>query len=289
MTAAADEAEAVRTRRRLPSRSVRQGSITTALIVLGVATFFPLAFVFVTSFKDNTQFFNNFWTPSLPLHIENYSDAFNQLWPFLLNSVIYSAVTMALVIVLASISGFVFARYRFPGKQIIFLGFIGLLMVPSILTLAPRFVLVRNLGLLNNPLALILPWTSASLALGTWLMRTHFESIPTEIFEAVRLDGGSELAALRYIALPMSLPMVGTVAIWTLLMTWEDLIWPLVTMTDQQRMPILVGLLGFSSNYQTSWGPLFAGYVISALPLLLVFLLTSRYFVAGLTAGTGKL
>lgn len=270
---------------RLPS----QWCIVGALVLLGLATFVPLAFVFVTSFKDNTQFFHHFWTPTWPLHLENYSEAVRQLLPYILNSLFYSAATVAIVVLLTSISGFVFARYRFAGKQAIFLGFISLMMVPGILTLAPRFVLVQNLGLLNNPLAVILPWSSTSLALGTWLMRTHFESIPREIFEAVRIDGGSEIDALRYIAVPISLPMVATVAIWTLLLTWEDLIWPLVTMTDQTRMPLLVGLLGFSSSFQTQWGALFAGYVISALPLLIVFVLTSRYFVAGLTSGAGKL
>lgn len=281
---------ATTTRRGLGRRATRrQVAIIAGLVPLGIATFFPLAFVLLTSFKSNTQFYNDFWTPTWPLHPQNYADALHQLAPYILNSVFYSAATVVVVVVLTSISGFVFARYTFFGKQAIFLGFISLMMVPGILTLAPRFVLVRDLGLLNNPLAVILPWASSSLALGTWLMRTHFESLPQEIFEAVRIDGGSEFDALRYIAFPMSLPMVATVAIWTLLLTWEDLIWPLVTMTDPARMPLLVGLLGFSSTYQTQWGALFAGYVISAVPLLIVFLLTSRYFVAGLTSGAGKL
>ncbi|NOZ27518.1 MAG: carbohydrate ABC transporter permease [Chloroflexi bacterium] len=156
------------------------------------------------------------------------------------------------------------------------------------MTLAPRFILVRNLGLLNHPLALILPWIAGGQVLSTWLMRTYFQSIPAELFEAARIDGASDLHVFRLVAVPLARPMLATIAISTLIGTWNDLIWPLVTISDRRWMPLAQGLVQFSSSFETEWGPLFAGYVIASLPLLVVFIFTARYFVAGLTSGAIK-
>lgn len=274
--------------RRERSTGRRDWPLQSGLILLGTITFFPILFLVIASFKNNTQFYEQFWLPSWPPHPSNYSTAFAHLDRYIVNSIVYSSITVAGVIALASISGFVFARYTFPAKQFLFYAFISLLMVPGVLTLAPRFVLIRDLGFLNKPQALILPWIASGLVIGTWLMRNYFESIPKELFEAVRIDGGSEIDAFRMIAMPLALPMVMTVAINSLLATWDDLIWPLVTITDPDQMPLTVGLLRFSSGFETQWGTLFAGYVISAIPLLIVFVFSARQFVAGLTSGAIK-
>ncbi len=258
------------------------------LVFFGIITFYPFVFLIVSSLKNNTQFYHEFWLPTWPLRFYNYSIAFSRIYRYILNSICYSSVTILGVAVLASVSGFVFARYQFPGKQPLFYAFISLMMVPGVLTLAPRFILVRNLGLLNHPLALILPWIAGGQVLSTWLMRTYFQSIPAELFEAARIDGASDLHVFRLVAVPLARPMLATIAISTLIGTWNDLIWPLVTISDRRWMPLAQGLVQFSSSFETEWGPLFAGYVIASLPLLVVFTFTARYFVAGLTSGAIK-
>ena len=258
------------------------------LIALGILTFFPLVLVVITSFKSNTQFYHNFWLPELPLHLGNYSSAFRIIWRYIVNSVIYSGSTICLIAVIASVAGYVFARFRFPFKTVIFLGFITLIMVPGVLTLAPRFVLVRDFGMVNTPFALISVWVSGGLVLSTWLMRSYFESLPQELFDAAYVDGAAEWQVFIYVSVPLARPMLATVAMTTLISTWNDLIWPLVTITDKDKMPLALGVMQFSSDFETDWGTLFAGYVISSIPLLCVFAVAMRQFISGLTSGSIK-
>ena len=258
------------------------------LVCFGIVTFFPLVLVVITSLKSNTQFYHNFWLPELPFQLGNYSSAFRIIWRYIVNSVLYSGTTICLIAVIASVAGYVFARFRFPFKSVIFLAFITLIMVPGVLTLAPRFVLVRDLGMVNTPLALISVWVSGGLVLSTWLMRSYFESLPGELFDAAYVDGAAEWQVFTYVSVPLARPMIATVAMTTLISSWNDLIWPLVTITDRSKMPLAQGLMQFSSAYETDWGTLFAGYVISSIPLLCVFAVAMRQFISGLTSGAVK-
>jgi len=258
------------------------------LVAFGIVTFFPLVLVVITSLKSNTQFYHNFWLPELPLHTGNYSSAFRIIWRYIVNSVLYSGSTICLIAMIASVAGYVFARFIFPFKTALFLGFITLIMVPGVLTLAPRFVLVRDLGLVNTPGALISVWVSGGLVLSTWLMRSYFESLPQELFDAAYVDGAAEWQVFFYVSVPLARPMIATVAMTTLISSWNDLIWPLVTITDKDKMPLAMGLMQFSSDFETDWGTLFAGYVISSIPLLCVFAVAMRQFISGLTSGSIK-
>ena len=258
------------------------------LIVFGILTFFPLVLVVITSLKSNTQFYHNFWLPELPFQTGNYTSAFRIIWRYIVNSVIYSGSTICLIATIASVAGYVFARFRFPFKTVLFLAFITLIMVPGVLTLAPRFILTRDLGLLNTPLALISVWVSGGLVLSTWLMRSYFESLPQELFDAAYVDGAAEWQVFFYVSVPLARPMIATVAMTTLIGSWNDLIWPLVTITDKDKMPLALGLMQFSSEFETDWGTLFAGYVISSIPLLCVFAVAMRQFISGLTSGAVK-
>jgi ABC-type glycerol-3-phosphate transport system permease component len=260
----------------------------TILILFGIATFFPLVLVVITSLKNNTQFYQNFWLPAFPLQFQNYEVAFSRIWRYIMNSVIYSGSAIVFVATLSSIAGYVFARFKFPFKSPLFLAFITLVMVPGVLTLAPRFVMVRDFGLVNTPFALIIIWVSGGLVISTWLMRSYFESLPQELFDAAYVDGAADWQVFWFISMPLARPMIATVAMTTLISTWNDLIWPLVTITDKDTMPLAQGLMQFSSSFETDWGPLFAGYVISSIPLLLVFVVAMRQFISGLTSGAVK-
>lgn len=258
------------------------------LAFFGIITFYPLLLVVITSVKNNTQFYQQFWLPTLPFYFSNYVVAFERVYRYILNSMFYSSTVIVGVAVLSSISGFVFARYQFPGKQVLFLLFISLIMIPGVLTLAPRFVLVRDLRLLNQPLGLIIPWLSGGLVVSTWLMRSHFESLSQDLFDAAYIDGAADWQVFLWLAVPLARPMLATVTITSLIATWNDLIWPLVTITDRRWMPLAQGLVQFSSSFETDWGPLFAGYVLASLPLLVIFVVAMKQFISGLTSGAVK-
>ena len=260
------------------------GSILGVLVLVSL---FPYLFMLVGSLKDNTQFYHSYWSLSLPFHWENYAQAWSSIRGYLLNSLVAAGASLLGVLVLGSISAFVFARYRFPGREFLFTLIVCLLMVPSISSQVPLFILIRNLGLVNTRLALILPYIAGGVVLATFLMRTFFQQIPDELFEAAHIDGAGGLQMYWRITLPLSGPIIGTIALLTLINVWNDYFWPLVTITDDSLRTVTTGLAFLQGQYITLWGPLFAGYVVASLPLLILFSLASRYFIAGLGGAVG--
>jgi ABC-type glycerol-3-phosphate transport system permease component len=160
-----------------------------------------------------------------------------------------------------------------------------LIMLPGILLVIPMFTLIVSIGWINTIQSVVLPFTAVQVSFGMFLMRTFFETLPTEYFEAARLDGASELQLFYRIALPLAAPAFSTLAILNLLFVWNDIIWPLIVLLDGSKHPISIGVLSFSGQYTTDYGPLFAGYVLASLPLLIVFAFTARRFMAGLQGG----
>ena len=260
------------------------------LVVLGIFTFYPLIFTLFTSFKDNSQFFSTFWGPALPLHWSNYADAWRQLYPVLLNTIFVGVVSAFGVVFLASLAAYVFARHRFPGSSIFFYAIIALLMIPGVLTLIPLFLLVKDLGLLNSYWVLILPYIAGGQAFAIFVLRSFIAALPEEIFESARIDGAHEFTIYRHIAVPMAKPILGTLAILSLLGTWNDYIWPSVTLRNQDLWTISLKLVSFSSQWASlqQYGPMFAGYVIASIPLLILFMFTMRLFIEGLASGAIK-
>jgi ABC-type glycerol-3-phosphate transport system permease component len=259
--------------------------ITIVLVFLALLTYVPFASVIINSFKDSRQFFTQFWLPTFPLHPENYSTAWPIIWQSIQNSLVYSIPTLVLVLAVSGLTGYAFARYRFWGREVLFLLMLILIMLPGILLVIPMFVQMRDMGWVNTVQGVVLPWTAVQIPFGMFLMRTFFETLPREYFEAARLDGASELQLFYRIALPLATPAFSTLGILTLLFTWNDLIWPLIEILDSTRYPISIGVLAFSGAYGTNFGVTFAGYVIASIPLVLVFMFTARRFMAGLQGG----
>lgn len=260
------------------------------LIFFGVLTFYPLVFTVFTSFKDNSQFYSTFWGPAFPLHWQNYSDAWRQLYPVLLNTILVGVVSAAGIVLLASLTAYVFARHRFPGRDFFFYAIIALLMIPGVLTLIPLFLLVKDLGLLNTYWVLILPYIAGGQAFAIFVLRSFIASQPEEIFESARIDGANEFTIYRSIAMPMAKPILGTLAILALLNTWNDYIWPSVTLRNPDMWTISLKLVSFSSQWASlqQYGPMFAGYAIASIPLLILFMFTMRLFIEGLATGAIK-
>ncbi|HEY6739906.1 MAG TPA: carbohydrate ABC transporter permease [Actinopolymorphaceae bacterium] len=268
----------------MSSRS-RQPVVVGTLSVLAFVGLFPYLFMFVASFKSNEQFNVDYWTPSWPLHASNYLDAWTQIQPYFVTSIVVAAAAIIGTVALAAVGGFVFARYRFFGRSFLF-GFVAaLMMVPGIASLIPLFVLMRDLGLLNTRIVLVLPHIAGGTVLATILMKTFIEQIPQELFDSARVDGAGGVRLFFSIMLPLSLPVIGTVSLLTVIGVWNDFFWPLLTITEDSLRTVPVGIQFFQGQNVTSWGPLFAGYTLASIPLLLLFMFLSKWFLAGIQGG----
>lgn len=273
----------------LPMKRWRVAPLYALLGVLVALTFAPFFFMLTLSLKDNAQFYKSFWAISLPLHWENFGIAFTELLPYLVNSVIVSGASVLGVVLFSCFAAYAFARFHFVGRELLYYMVLALMMIPSILMLVPQFLLVKNLGLLGTRWAMILPYIAGGQVLAVFIMRAFFAGLPEELFEAARIDGAGELGAFWRIALPLTTPVLGTVAIMQVLATWNDYVWPFVVTSQSPNLrTLVVGLVAFQQRHYTDWGPLMAGYTLAALPLVILFFFTVRYFVEGLTAGALK-
>lgn len=218
-----------------------------------------------------------------------YSFSWKTLRPYMLNSFIVSLSTVAGVLLIGTMSAFIFSRYRFPGDKILFGLILSLMMIPGILTLVPSFLLVKKLGLLNSYWVLILPYVAGGQVMAIYLFKSFFDDLPQDLFEAAHLDGATPLQIYWHVVLPLSLPVVSVVSILKLVSSWNNFLWPFITNTDAHYHVIASGLyLMNSSNIGSNFSTMFASYIISSLPLLILFLYATKPFIRGVTSGAFK-
>jgi ABC-type glycerol-3-phosphate transport system permease component len=265
-------------------------AIVTSAIMIG-----PLYWMLATSFKVQSSVFAAppQWIPS-PWTLANYRDVFTLL-PFaryFLNSVVVTGAIVVLNIVFDLAAAYAFAKLRFPGRDFLFFTLLITLMVPFQVNLIPLFRIMVSLHQIspvlgvNTYFGLIAP--SAIQVFGIFLLRQFIRTIPDEILDCARVDGASEFAILRSIVFPLAVPGLATLAIFTFLGAWNDFLWPLlITQTDQMRT-LPVGLALLARRQEINWGDTMAGTVITALPMIAVFLVLQRRFIEGLTQGAIK-
>ncbi len=264
-------------------------SIVVVLVFLVFLTLYPFIFMIITSAKSYSQFLHSYWLPSWPLHVgENYLAAWNQIRGYLLNTIYVGLLTLVGYLFSTTLSAFVFARFRFPGKETLFAMLMVLMMIPQILQLIPAFMWVRQLNLLNTYWVLILPYIAGGQAYAVFILRTFFSSLPQGLFDAARIDGARDFQTYYMVALPLSKGILATLAILRIQQVWDDLIWPLITLSDDSKRTITVGLYYFQGEAQTQYGAMFAGYLIASIPLFLLFLFGMKQFMAGVTSGAIK-
>jgi ABC-type glycerol-3-phosphate transport system permease component len=266
--------------------SARQSVMVLVLGILLILTYVPLVYLAILSLKDNGQIYGRFWSLPNPVRWANFVYGAQAIWRPMLNSVLTTTVSTAGTLLFASLSGYVFARHRFPGKELIYTAILALLMIPPILTLVPAYVLIYNLHLQNTYWALILPWMSGGQVFALLLCRSFFATLPQEFFDAARIDGASELTVFFRIAVPLSVPILVTVAVVRLVTTYNQFMWPLVVMSSPGRQVVAVALTQFTSDMGiTDIGPQMAAYILAAVPLIVLFSLGMKQYVAGITAG----
>jgi multiple sugar transport system permease protein len=254
------------------------------LMPLSLLFVLPLVQMVLTSFMPASDI-NRFPPKLIPTRfsIAGYAALFQQshILRWLLNTIIVSSVSIVGHLVLCSLAGYGFARMRFAGRTFGFFAIVATVMVPTQLLMIPTFLMFSRLGLVDTLAAAFVPWLAS--AFGIFLMRQFFLSLPQELEEAAKLDGCGSLRAFVRIVMPLAKPALATLAIFTLLGSWNDLIWPLVAISDQNAYTLQVGLTTFQGTRRTHFEQLMAGNVVATLPLILGFIMAQRWFVASMS------
>jgi len=255
------------------------------LILLGGAVTMVIPFVWMlsSSLKTNLEVFHVPPTliPPVP-QWHNYVEIFRVV-PYghwFLNSVIITVSQTLLYLFVASLAGFTFARMRFPGREAIFTLYLATLMVPSQVTLIPKFILIKQLHLMDTLIAVILP--GVFNAYGVFLLRQFFMTLPESLEEAAIIDGASYFRIYWNIILPLAGPALATLAIFSFRGAWNDFMWPLIVINSEEKKPLSVGLASFHGLYETNWPYLMAASTVALIPIIIVFVAAQKYFVRGI-------
>jgi multiple sugar transport system permease protein len=279
--------QASRRRRRLPFSPWH-----LVLIPATVVLIFPFFWLVVTSLETPSEALH--FPPVLVPHairFANYSDALASapFVRFMINSAVVAVATVLCNLVLCTLAGYAFARFRFLGRTALFAVIMATLMVPFQVTMIPQFIITKWLGVhvlaavgINHIGALILP--NAATAFGIFFLRQFFRTLPLEYEESARVDGASRLTVLIRIVLPLAAPPLATLAALTFLDSWNNFLWPLIAITSTNQMTLPLGLATFQGAHATEWTLLMAGNVMSLIPMLIVFFLAQRYFIRSVAA-----
>jgi multiple sugar transport system permease protein len=264
------------------------------LIPATIVLIFPFAWLLITSVETPAEALH--FPPILaPHHLDfgNYRQAL-QAAPFgrfFINSAVVAVTTVVANLVMCSLAGYAFARYRFFGRGLLFALIMTTLMVPFQVTMIPQYIITKWLGInvvgefgLNHVGALIVP--NAATAFGVFFLRQFFRTLPIEYEEAARVDGARRLTVFWRIVLPLSGPALSTLAALTFLDSWNNFLWPLIAVNQTNQMTLPLGLATFQSAHSTEWTLLMAGNVMSLIPIMIVFFAAQRYFVRS-AAATG--
>lgn len=261
------------------------------LLFILLCAFFPLYLMVVISFKNNVQFTNNPWffDAFSGWQWENWTKAWSLVGNYIANSIVVAIGAVVLCLVMAVPTAYVLARYRFPGRTFLYYILIGSMFLPgTAASLVIVFMLLKNMGLVNNLMALVIMGGVGGQVVCVFILHQFIDEIPKELFESARLDGAGHLQQITNIVIPMSGSVMGTLAIMQFIGSWNELMLPLLMLRDDELLTVPVGLMRLEGEYVKQWGEMMAGYTISAIPLVILFLFTMRMFVKGLTAGAVK-
>ncbi len=263
-------------------------AVVAFLVLLSL---FPLYFLVSTSLKTHGE---TLLAPLAPpmngLHFENWATVFPEVARAMWNSTVICAITTVLVVVFVTPAAYVFCWHRFPGKQFFYAWAVTMISMPAILTFVPQFILIKNLGLLNDRWGMILIYTAGGMAMSLMLLRSFLTSIPNEMIESARIDGASELRILAQIVAPLAGPSLITVAVMNFSGVWNAFMLPLVLLSKETERVATVAATFYGANpyFQQNVPLMMSAYLVSSAPLIITMAFLLRYFMAGATQGALK-
>lgn len=274
-------------------KAVRMPSLgQLILIALIVFTMLPIYFILENSVKTPIDFAAS--TINIPLHFEwhNYATAWSKIDKPILNSVIIVVISVAFILLFSSMSAYAFAKIKFPFRNALFLLVFCLLLIPGFLTLIPLYLQIKKLGLSDSYWALVLPYIAGGQAFTIFVLKTFFEQLSNELFEAARIDGAGNRRIFAAIVLPLSIPICTTVGIININSLWNDYLLPSLLL-DRVHQTLTVALVSFESSAGShglsDYGGMMAAYILASLPLLALFSVLMRNFVEGIASGSIKM
>ena len=277
---------------------VKSLAINFILIIGAVVMLTPLLWMLATALSPNTKIPPTSLLPH-DITFENFIAAWNfpkafspnpdnpiTMGTFFMNSLICTVCITGFGIIVDSLAAYVLAFKQFPGKRLFIFLALATMMIPFYVTLVPEYLIIRKLKWINTYKAMIIPFLASGM--GISLFRAHFLSIAKELEECGKLDGASDLRVYLTIVMPISRPIIGTMAILKAMWSWNQYMWPLIVTTDISKKPIQVALNMFRGLNLTEWGYMCAGMTMAILPLVIVFLCAQKQFIGGLQAGAVK-
>lgn len=272
-------------------KTVNKTIIHVLLILFAVVQIYPLIWLASFSLKDNIEIFGGN-VAGLPRHwkFENYVSAFTQakVLEYFINSVLVTAVTIFVVVLLAATSAYAIERMIWRGRQTVMKLILLGLMVPIHAALLPLFMVLKNLHLLNTYLALIIPYVAFGIPMAVYIIASFLSSLPKELEEAAAIDGCGIFGIFFRVIFPLVKPAIATVAIFTYISSWNELMFAVTFISKQEFKTLTVGIMSMVGAYVTKWGEIGAGLVIATVPTILIYLLLSEQVQKSLVAGAVK-
>lgn len=277
-------------------RTARRAAVNLvlyAILIAGaVVMMMPLVYMVGTAFMANQYTLSTppIFIPPNPT-FQNFVDAWNNTaFPFgryFLNSVIVSVSATAISVLFSAMLAFAFARYRFPGRNLMFYGMLATFMVPTLVLIIPQYALAKQLNLLNSLQGLVIVY-SAGIALNVFLLKGFFEDIPKDLADAAAIDGASIWRLFWSIMVPLAKPALATVTIFSFLGSWQEFTVAYTFISNSSLFTLPVGIQQFTGEFSTDYSMLFAASLIATMPMILVFLFFQRYFIKGIATGAIK-
>ena len=262
---------------------VRKVLLYVLLIIIGIIMVVPFLWMISTSLKEqyDTVKIPPVWIPNPP-RWQNYVDLFTQqpMLQFMLNTIKIVFFVVLGQLFFSSLAAYSFARIKFKGRTVMFFFYIATLMVPGQVTMIPTYLMFAKVGLVDNHIVLILP--AFFSAFGVFLLRQFFMSLPKELEEAAEIDGCNPFTTYYRIMLPLIVPAMLTLGVFTLMNTWNDYMGPLIYLTTPEKYTMTLGIAYFKGVYTTQWNLVMAGSVLSVIPILVAYLCAQKYFVEGI-------
>ncbi len=269
----------------------KKSPIYIILLVGGVIMMFPFLWMISSALVPNL-FVIQYPPQLIPKNasFQNFVQAWNanNFQAYFLNSAFVALLSTFLASLFSAMAAYGFARFKFPGKEIIFFTLLGVMMVPNTILIIPQFLLMKFLNLRNSLWGLVLIYTATGLSLNIFLLRGFFEQLPKELEEAALIDGANYFTIFRRIILPLSTPALATVAIFSFMAFWDEFIMALTFIDDSTKRTLPIAIALFQGQHGTQWGLVFAASLIALVPIFIFFFSLQKYFVGGLTTGAFK-
>ena len=275
---------------RQPGALVTAGLAQALLAANTLLVVLPMAFMVLSSLKTTREIFQQPFAFPAVARWNNYAEVWGtaHFAVYFRNSLVVTAVSMALILVAGTLAAYALGRYQFRGADLLFLFFLSGIMVPIRLAVIPLFILMRDLRLLDTVWSLVLVYAASGLPSAIFILTGFFRALPQDLDNAARIDGAGELGILMRVLLPLVRPALAIVTVYNIIPIWNDFFFPLVFTHREAVKTLPLGLTVFFGQYQTNWALLFAGLTLAAAPVVGLYVVMSQQFIKGLTAGAVK-